>query len=143
MSGYGQRLSRPDLHISKGHRQDLPVPALGVSTHARVYDSAESKCNSQITLHSMLPSRSENTVGTRKKEISELNGWPVLSSVNASAMTLLSPPHDSRSVWFARPSPYDSYIRYPKPILTGAFSLTPTPACNHSLFTQKKPYFRR
>ena len=52
--------------------------------------------------------------------ISRLNTWPARTPVNASAMTLLPSPHDSGPVWFAKPSPYDSFIHYTFPVLTGA-----------------------
>src|SRR6266852_3268615 len=38
--------------------------------------------------------------------------WPVLSPVNASTPLLRVMPHDSGPVWFATPSPYDSFIHY-------------------------------
>jgi len=35
-----------------------------------------------------------------------LNTWPIRIPVNASAVALLPPPHDSKPVWVATPSPY-------------------------------------
>ena len=35
-------------------------------------------------------------------------------------MALLPPPHDSGPVWFAKPSPYGSFIHCTLPVLTGA-----------------------
>ncbi len=35
-------------------------------------------------------------------------------------MALLPLPHDSGPVWIAKPSPYDSFIHYTLPVLTGA-----------------------
>jgi hypothetical protein len=70
----------------------------------------------------MLPSALSHNVGTPKlNRISRLNTWPARTPVNASAMALLPPPHDSRPVWVATPSPYDSFIHYTLPVLTGAF----------------------
>jgi hypothetical protein len=43
--------------------------------------------------------------------ISRLNTWPILSPVNASAMALLPPPHDSGPVWVATPSPHGTWLR--------------------------------
>jgi len=48
--------------------------------------------------------------------ISELNGWPASSPVNASHGTLPSRTHDSGPVWLAGPSPYGSLIRYSMPV---------------------------
>ena len=55
--------------------------------------------------------------------ISELNTRPTCASVNASPRTLPPPAHDSRPEWLARPSPYDSFIRYSMPVYPGAFGL--------------------
>ena len=52
--------------------------------------------------------------------LSRLNTRPVRTPVNASAMTLLSPPHDSGPAWIATPSPYGSFLHYTSPVLTGA-----------------------
>jgi hypothetical protein len=61
-------------------------------------------------------------VGTLEfTSISRLNTWPIRSPVNASAMALLPPPHDSGPVWIATPSPYATFIHYTMPVLTGAF----------------------
>lgn len=40
-----------------------------------------------------------------------LLGWPACSPVNASPTASRRPTHDSGPVWFATPSPYDSFIR--------------------------------
>ena len=58
--------------------------------------------------------------------ISELNGWPACTPVNASAGASPPPPHDSGPVWLAGPSPYGSFIRYSMPVYPGAF---PDPKC--------------
>ena len=42
--------------------------------------------------------------------------WPVVPPVNASYPDLRPCPHDSEPVWLARPSPYDSFIRYISPV---------------------------
>ena len=55
--------------------------------------------------------------------ISELNTRPTCASVNASPRTLPPSAHDSRPEWLARPSPYDSFIRYSMPVYPGAFGL--------------------
>jgi hypothetical protein len=61
-------------------------------------------------------------VGTLKlNKISRLNTRPARTPVNASPPPRGKPTHDSGPVWFATPSPYDSFIRYTLPVLTGAF----------------------
>lgn len=61
-------------------------------------------------------------VGTLKLNIiSRLNTRPARTPVNASPPPYGRPTHDSGPVWFATPSPYDSFIRYTSPVLTGAF----------------------
>ena len=49
--------------------------------------------------------------------ISRLNTWPARTPVNASAMALLPPPHDSGPMWLATPSSYDSLIHDTLPII--------------------------
>jgi hypothetical protein len=44
------------------------------------------------------------------KALSRLDGWPVHAFVNASRLTSLPTAHDSRSLWFVTPLPYDSFI---------------------------------
>jgi len=56
--------------------------------------------------------RMTHGVGTLEfTSISRLNTWPILTPVNASAMALLPPPHDSGPVWVATPSPYGTWLR--------------------------------
>ena len=50
------------------------------------------------------------------KVISRLNGWPVHAFVNASRLASRPTAHDSRSVWFVRPLPYDSFIHDNLPV---------------------------
>ena len=52
--------------------------------------------------------------------LSRLNTRPARSPVNASPPPLRAAPHDSGPVWVASPSPYDSFIHYTSPVLTGA-----------------------
>jgi hypothetical protein len=51
---------------------------------------------------------------------SRVNTRPVRTPINASAITLLPPPHDSGPAWIATPSPYGSFLHYTSPVLTGA-----------------------
>jgi len=65
--------------------------------------------------------RRGNNVSTLKlSDISRLNTRPARTSVNASPKPLQIPAHDSRPVWIATPSPYDSFIHDILPVLTGA-----------------------
>jgi len=50
------------------------------------------------------------------KVLSRLNGWPVHAFVNASRLTSRSTAHDSRSVWFVGPLPYDSFMHNHLPV---------------------------
>ena len=50
------------------------------------------------------------------KVLSRLDGWPVHAFVNASRLASRSTAHDSRSVWFVRPLPYDSFIHNNLPV---------------------------
>jgi putative transposase len=47
---------------------------------------------------------------------SPLNGWPTLSPVNASLRPSRVAAHDSRSVWFATPSPRRTFTSYLLPV---------------------------
>jgi len=65
--------------------------------------------------------RRGNNVSTLKlSDISRLNTRPARTFVNASPKPLQIPAHDSRPVWIATPSPYDSFIHDILPVLTGA-----------------------
>ena len=50
------------------------------------------------------------------KVLSRLDGWPVHAFVNASRLASRPTAHDSRSVWFVRPLPYDSFIHNNLPV---------------------------
>jgi hypothetical protein len=66
-----------------------------------------------FTLHRLLPSASCQGVGVLKFGVFRGSiTWPVVPPVNASYPALRPCPHDSEPVWLARPSPYDSFIRY-------------------------------
>jgi len=61
----------------------------------------------------MLPSALCQSVGVLKFGVFRGSiTWPVVPPVNASYPALRPCPHDSEPVWLARPSPYDSFIRY-------------------------------
>jgi hypothetical protein len=62
-----------------------------------------------------------------QNEISELNGWPAFSPVNASPTMLPPPAHDSGPGWIANPFLYGSFIRNSLPVFTDAFPLSHLP----------------
>ena len=64
---------------------------------------------------------SQNVGTLELNNISRLNTWPARTPINASPLPCGKPTHDAGPVWFATPSPYDSFIRYTSPVLTGAF----------------------
>src|SRR5438445_2335176 len=57
---------------------------------------------------------------SRSEFLTRLNTRPVLSPVNASTPPSRAAPHDSGSIWVANPLPYDFFIHYTSPVLTGA-----------------------
>ena len=92
----------------------------------RVSDPAGSQADFSVRLPRCGLPPSEKDVGTLEdKTISGLNTWPTCAPVNASPAPLRLPAHDSGSEWVATPSLYGSFIRYSKPVLTGAFLPTP------------------
>ncbi len=52
--------------------------------------------------------------------ISRLNGWPARTPVNASPSSLRTKVHDSKPVWIATPSLYETFIHNTLPAFTGA-----------------------
>ena len=108
----------------RGRFWDLPVPVQDVSVRARGLRPRRVQTCLALTTRPMLPSATSHGVGTLDfNRISRLNTRPAFSLVNASAMALLPPPHDSGPMWFAKPSSYDSFIHDTLPVLTGAFVL--------------------
>jgi len=69
----------------------------------------------------VLPSALLNSVGSLEVRISQLNGWPALSPVNASPTALRLYVHDSGSEWIAGPFLCNSFIPPPSgnPALKG------------------------
>ena len=117
------------LTICRGQTQDLPVPEQGVSVRARGLRLRGVRYISRIN---DMADIAFHTNGLRRHpeltKLSQLNTRPAHTSVNASPMLLRAPAHDSRPVWVATPSPYDSFIRCSLPV-TGAF---PFDLRNHS-----------
>ena len=58
-----------------------------------------------------------NRVGIRDMSLSQLNGWPARSPVNASLSPSRMPAHDSGPLWFARPSVQRTCTTYSLPVL--------------------------
>jgi hypothetical protein len=58
------------------------------------------------------------------------SSWPIVPPVYASPPPSRATPQDSEPVWFATPSPYDSFIRYilPASMLSGFASFPPVQA---------------
>jgi len=122
MSGFGIGLPRPSpVAIRRGNPVGLPVLAHGVSTHARGLRlrGVKERLASIVALHVAFPLSGQG----RHAEglISELDNRPACTPTNASAATSRSPPHSSGPGWFARPFPYDSFIRNSMPVYPGAF----------------------
>ncbi len=123
MTGYGKRLPRPSLagHNRQGRLQGLPVLVHGVSTHAqglRLRGVQE-----RLALHVAHDIAFPTSGQGRHAEvmISEFNGWPVYTPVNASPMVLPPSAHDSGPGWFAIPFLCGSFIRNSMPVYPGAF----------------------
>ncbi len=68
----------------------------------RFYDCAGFEPVLAVAHGSMLPSASDNSVGIRIFIISQLNGWPVCTPVNASPTLLPGSTHDSGAGRLAR-----------------------------------------
>ena len=82
----------------------------------RVFDRAGFGCPSPLRdLRYGLP-LPPTVSASWSKLISRLNGWPVHAFVNASRLASRPTAHDSRSVWFVTPLPYDSFIHNNLPV---------------------------
>ena len=88
----------------------------------RVSDCAGSVTGSPVAPIPVLPSASDNGVGTPDCLISQLDGWPACAPVNASVEALRPLPHDSGSGGLAGPFRYDSFIRNSSPVFTDALT---------------------
>jgi hypothetical protein len=123
MSGLRPRAfpDRPQTRWPAGNCWDLPVLEHRVSAHARVFDSVGSGRSSRLPRRPAWPSRPVNPVGTPRVLISELNGWPARTPIDASPAMLPPPAHDTGPWWLATPSMSDSFIPYSMPVYPGAF----------------------
>ena len=98
-----------------------PISAQRVSTHAQVLRlrGVHERLAIGVAHDVAFPLSGQ---GRHAEElISEFNGWPACTPVNASPAMLPPPAHDSGPGWVASPFPYDSFIRYSSPALIGAF----------------------
>lgn len=112
----GQALShiqRGTIHC--GRLWQLPVPEPGGSGRARrLGPVASPDCDAPVW-----PCASPHSVGIPKSSFAGQTG-PVPFPVDASMPPSRPPPHDRGPAWFARPSPYETFIHTTKPVLTGA-----------------------
>ncbi len=90
----------------------------------RFFDSAASSGTSQFNGASGVAFPCKLSGRHAGLGLSELNSWPVCTPVNASPGMLPPPAHDSGPEWLAKPSLYDSFIRYSMPVYPGTFSLS-------------------
>ena len=70
-----------------------------------------------MSLDRLLPSALCQGVGVLKLGVFRGSiAWPIVAPVYASYLALRPCPQDSEPAWLARPSPYDSFIRYILPV---------------------------
>src|SRR5277367_5807731 len=99
-----------------GRPRDLPVPAQGASTHARVSDHAGPiGCSRLRTQPCCLPHHvTSSAPGTIF--LSRLNGWPVYSPADASPAPSRATTHGSGPMWVAIPSSQRTCTVYSLPV---------------------------
>ena len=103
-------LTRSARHLADKHRLSRFSRRLFLYM-LRFFDRAGFGCPSRFRgLRYGLPL--SPTVSAPWSSLSRLDGWPVMrcSFVNASRLASRPTAHNSRSVWFVRPLPYDSFI---------------------------------
>ena len=89
-----------------------------------------------MALGRMLPSALCQGVGVLKLGVFRGSiTWPVVPPVYASYPALRPCPQDSEPAWLARPSPYDSFIRYILPdSMPTALPAPPVWWCKHAAY---------
>jgi hypothetical protein len=99
--------------ISRFPREVSPY-VLGVSDRAGLWRTSRYRCT-RWGLPLLLTASA-----SRSEFLTRLNTRPARSPVNASTPPLRAAPHDSGSMWVAKPLSYDFFIHYTSPVLTGA-----------------------
>jgi hypothetical protein len=113
---------RPPGHQAEGATGISRFSCIEFPRMHRVFDSVGPDPRSRLARRPVWPSRSIKTVGAPKSSvISELNGWPARTPVNASPATSPSPAHDSGPWRLATPSMSGSFIPDSMPVDPGAF----------------------
>ena len=89
-----------------------------------------------MALGRILPSALCQGVGVLKLGVFRGSiAWPAVPPVYASYPALRLCPQDSEPVWLARPSPYDSFIRYTLPdSMPAALPAPPVWWCKHAAY---------
>lgn len=88
----------------------------------------------------VLPSASDNSIGTSISLISRLNTLPVRTPVNASPIPSRVWTHDSGTLWFATPSAEGSFILIFLPVYPGALPVHGVhrmTLCDHMYMTMR------
>ena len=112
---------RPPDHQPEGTTGISRFSCIEFPRMHRVFDSVGPDCHWRLARRPVWPSRRVNTVGTPERLITELNGWPARTPVNASPATLPPLAHDSGPWWIATPSMSGSFIPDSMPVYPGAF----------------------
>ena len=108
-------LTRSARHLADDHRLSRFSRRLFLYM-LRVFDRAGFGCPSRFRdLRCGLP-LPPTVSAPWSRLLSRLNGWPAHAFVNASRLASRPTAHDSRSVWFVRPLPYDSFIHNNLPV---------------------------
>src|SRR6266699_1629658 len=106
--------ARGGLGISRFPRE-VSAYVHGVSDRAGLWHTSRYRCT-RWGLPLLLTASA-----SRRKVLTRLNTRPARSPVNASTLPLRAAPHDSGPMWVANPPlPYDFFIHYTSPVLTGA-----------------------
>src|SRR5712691_11831468 len=111
---------RPQTYSVRGERGISRFPCEVLRYVHGVCDRAGSRGTSRYRRLGWGPPLLLTASASRSEFLTRLNTRPVLSPVNASTPPSRAAPHDSGSIWVANPLPYDFFIHYTSPVLTGA-----------------------
>jgi hypothetical protein len=118
--GYGASPSRcGPARLSAGQTRELPVPAKE-AYHAGLPRALALACS--IILPSVI-----STASAPRIFLSRLNGWPVPSPTDASALASRPPMHGSGTMRFATPSSCRTFTDYFSPVSRRTEIRTPAP----------------